>query len=377
MQRTTVAIIGAGGIAKSAVVPALADLGFNLVGVSRRTPGKAAEFAAGVTNADGTPVLGFDNVRRMLEQTKPRIAIDCSGSGGHVQNGIDCCENGVAYLGEKPLVMNIAEWQALRDAAKKSGTKVGGILQHFYLPVYRAALNAIVSGRLGNILLWQVNLPWFRGKAYFDSADWRAKAASDGGVLMNQTLHEVGQLTLLASGAMRLAPGVNPVSRLTAICSNLAHTGTDERFGKIDVEDTAAVLLQMRDGSLATIGCTTGAGGARDGAKKFAVYGTRGKIEVSGNALTLWDLGEAAETDEMMREHGTPASGNAASNPLAIGHAGHRENIRAFAEWALGETDSYPLELAVAALPALTVDTMYQSSAQNSAWLTPPDTTEL
>ena len=369
MNAVRVAITGAGGFAASTHRPALTQLGATIVAASRRDIARAKEFTDAVTNPDGTPAVPYDDVARMLRETRPDVVIDASGSGGHVLNATTSLNAGVAYLGEKPIVMTRQEFLELRTLRQRTGVKIGGILQHYYLGVYQRVLEKIQNGSFGRITLWNVTLPWFRTDSYYLSANWRAKKATDGGAFMNQTIHEIGQLILLAAAGMKLPPGETPIESLCMKGANLAHA----HLPGFEVEDTGAAILQMKDGSLATISATTGAGGKTDAAKRFCVYGTGGKVEIAANALTVWDFGDPAEAAEMLDLFGSSTSGNASRNPLAVGPAAHAANMAAFFNWVRGGAD-FPLGLETAALPPVTIEALYESAAKNGAWLAAPST---
>ena len=146
MNAVRVAITGAGGFAASTHRPALTQLGATIVAASRRDIARAKEFTDAVTNPDGTPAVPYDDVARMLRETRPDVVIDASGSGGHVLNATTSLNAGVAYLGEKPIVMTRQEFLELRTLRQRTGVKIGGILQHYYLGVYQRVLEKIQNG---------------------------------------------------------------------------------------------------------------------------------------------------------------------------------------------------------------------------------------
>ena len=66
----------------------------------------------------------------------------------------------------------------------------------FNLPILKLK-DAIIKKRFGKIFLATVRVRWKRDKKYFNSAKWRGKWKSDGGVLCNQAIHHIDLLQWL------------------------------------------------------------------------------------------------------------------------------------------------------------------------------------
>ena len=50
------------------------------------------------------------------------------------------------------------------------------------------------EGRFGRLLHGAAHIRWNRGKQYYDQDEWRGTWEQDGGVLMNQCIHNIDLL---------------------------------------------------------------------------------------------------------------------------------------------------------------------------------------
>ena len=101
--------------------------------------------------------------------------------------------------------------------------------------------NAIINKELGEIRIMNVRLRWCRPQRYYDMAPWRGTFSHDGGALTNQGIHHIDLLRYLGG----------EVKRVNATMRTL---GAD-----IEVEDCAALSLEMGNGALVTSSITLGA----------------------------------------------------------------------------------------------------------------------
>lgn len=362
-----VALIGTGGIAgkfRDALkeIPSVA-----LVAGCARTPGKATTFLNGVSDDAGQPARGYTDAEEMLRTEHPDFVIDCSPSGVHAVHIKLCAAVGVDLLTEKPIVMNGEQLHEAVEVVAAAGILVGGIFQHRFLRCYQELHAAISAGRFGQLSAINIAVPWYRGASYYQAGEWRGKPESDGGAVMNQGVHEVDLALWLASAAMRLPHGQNPVEMLSAFSTNVAHKDV------ISVEDTATVSVRFRNGALGSWYFTTAANGAQEGAKSLSVFGSEGSVVIAGNAVSRWDFVNELPTDaEIRAELGVSSGGNASKNPLAISHGPHRANIEAFMTWR-DEGGEFDLDLVGAGLAPVTVASIYKSAGSEGTVLAPPN----
>jgi UDP-N-acetyl-2-amino-2-deoxyglucuronate dehydrogenase len=262
---------GIGGAHRSAAVEA--D-GTELVAVCDLDESVAEEAAA------EHDARAFTDTTRMIEEGDVDAVSVCTPSGTHADVVTGCAEAGAAILCEKPLEVTAERLNRLLDAVDRTGVPFGGVYQKRTRPPVRFARDRIRSGALGEPLLGDTVVEWFRSNDYYDRAEWRGTRDLDGGVLMNQAPHNVDQLQWI----------------LGDVESVVAHCETRARG--IESEDTAALLLKFANGAVGTIRATTAAPAGRTGTE---VDGTEGTIAISGDGLDYYGIADPEGSTEFMR----------------------------------------------------------------------------
>ena len=91
---------------------------------------------------------------------------------------------------------------------------------------------ALDDGLLGDLVMVDARVPWYRTQEYYDAGEWRGTWALDGGgCLMNQGVHTVDLLRWLAG----------PVTSVYAQARTAAHI-------RLEVEDVIAATLTFAAG---------------------------------------------------------------------------------------------------------------------------------
>ncbi len=141
---------------------------------------------------------------------------------------------------EKPLVGSVREVDEIIQHEAQSGKRVMPIFQYRFGTGLQKLKYLVNRGLAGTAYLSTVETAWRRRAPYYD-VPWRGKWETElGGALLSQAIHAHDMLSYI----------------LGAIKSVFARTAT--RVNRIEVEDCAAVSLEMADGSLATLSVTLG-----------------------------------------------------------------------------------------------------------------------
>ena len=141
---------------------------------------------------------------------------------------------------EKPLVSSLREVDELMRVEAGSGRRVMPIFQYRFGHGLQKLKMLIAEGLAGKAYLATVETAWRRRAEYYD-VPWRGKWATErGGALLGHAIHAHDMLCYVLGPAARV----------------FAYTTT--RVNPIEVEDCAAVGLQMADGSVASLGVTLG-----------------------------------------------------------------------------------------------------------------------
>ncbi len=186
----------------------------------------------------------------------------------HPPIAIDAFEAGLHVLSEKPVGVRVGMVERMIEAAEKSGKLFCVMFQMRALPGIRKARELVEGGELGEIKRTLLVSPEFRSQAYYDSGDWRATWAGEGGgVMMNQGPHIMDVFTLL---------GGLP-SRVTGKIKTLLH--------EIEVEDHGEATLEYPNGACGYFYVSTCEPGP---ARLIELAGDKGKIRLEGGQLSFW-----------------------------------------------------------------------------------------
>jgi predicted dehydrogenase len=185
------------------------------------------------------------------------VAVDAARAGKHV-------------LCEKPLALDVAEADAMIEAARAAGVQLGVIFQHRWDLPFRRLRQAVARDAFGQLLLGHVfhrcrNLtaPEFRDV-------WREHGKTvGGGVIMMQTIHYLDILLWC----------LGPVQSVTA--------RVDARVLKRDVEDTGAAVLRFASGVIGSIVTTEAV--ATERLSRLEVHGSTGAAVWENNAWVRWE----------------------------------------------------------------------------------------
>ena len=306
MEKIGFAILGAGMIADyhRQAVEANTDLGAELVAVGHYNPARFAE----ISRKFRAPCL---SQAELLAHPQVDVVCICTPSGQHAGQTIAAARAGKHVLVEKPMALSLAEADAMIESCRQAGVKLGVTLQRRTEPPFPQIRAAIEAGDLGELTLGVVTMPYHRPQAYFNQADWRGTWAMDGGgVLMNQGIHMVDLLVWFMGDPTEAR----------------AYAGTLQR--QIEVEDTLVASLHFANGALAAITATTTA--APGFPHRLEIYGSRGAIQVEGEAVGRWTLVEPAQARVEPPAITQATGAGAGSDPRGITAAGHTAVFRDF-----------------------------------------------
>ena len=172
---------------------------------------------------------------------KPDVIHVCTPHYLHADMAEAALSRGVNVFVEKPLCVSVAELERLLDAAARSSAQLGVCFQNRFTPAAEEAKRLAASVTAG-----YCSVQWKRDAAYYASAAWRGRKATEGGgVLINQAIHTLDLLMWL----------IGEPRYVTARVHNYTHAGV------IDVEDTAEGLIEF-DTCSAPFYCTVSAAGS-------------------------------------------------------------------------------------------------------------------
>ncbi len=245
----------------------------------------------------------YTDYRYVLERPDVDVVSICVPSGLHAAIGQDVALAGKHVLIEKPIALNLADADALIETCKSAGVTLGVVLQNRFNPPMRDLRRLVDEGHLGNLLLGNATVRWYRPQEYYEDG-WHGTWAMDGGALMNQSIHHIDAMQWLMSD----------VESVFAYTGTLAH--------RIEVEDVGVAVLRFKSGALGVIeGSTITYPENIEGS--VTLFGERGSVKVGGTALNrkvFWKVAGQLEHEREMLSH------EAVDPPTVYGHS-HREQI--------------------------------------------------
>ncbi len=284
-----------------------------------------------------------------LEKALLRADVDavsiCTPSGLHMQSALDAFAAGKHVLCEKPIEVTLEKADRMTAAAKKSGCRFGIVFQNHFRPEMIFLRDSIRSGKLGNIVMGEAALKWYRKPEYYQGATWRAtKELDGGGCLANQGIHFLDLLLWL----------MGEVDSLYA-------AGT-ARLHDIKTEDTIIANLRFASGALGVVQCSTAC--FPSVTDRVEICGSRGSVVIQNGKLSYKYFADEDGT-EGMPLHGYPLEkGMDAAAKVKYGpYHGHTDVVRDFADAVINDRE--PLVTGEWAKKSLRVLTSIYESASS------------
>ncbi|MCF7730541.1 MAG: Gfo/Idh/MocA family oxidoreductase [Akkermansiaceae bacterium] len=300
-------IIGTGMIARIHASAISAIAGSRLHSVCNHRLAGAANLAADYQ------IPAFDDLQRFLSDPSLDIVTICTPSGAHFEPALAALAAGKHVICEKPLEVTTARVDRMIAAAEASGKTLASVLNRRFTPAMAAFKQAVDACRFGRLTSASCYVKWFRDQAYYDSAPWRGTWALDGGgVLMNQAIHAIDALLLLAG----------PAVSVQALTACLAHRD-------IEVEDHGMALVGFANGACGVIEGSTCAWSATGHPARVQLAGTEGSVFMADESFEVWDFKTGIPEDAGIRASllQGAATGLGANHPSAIGHLQHQRNF--------------------------------------------------
>lgn len=194
----------------------------------------------------------------------------------HSLLAVKAFEYGLNVLLEKPADISVSRAENINSAAKKSGKVFAVMFNQRTNPLFQKARGIVKSGELGELkrTVWIVT-NWFRTQRYYDSGDWRATWAGEGGgVLLNQAPHNLDLWQWICG---------MPES-VTAFC-DIA------KYHSIEVEDDVTLFTRYKNGATGVFISSTG---EYPGTNRLEISGDLGKLILENGALKWHRLKSSA-----------------------------------------------------------------------------------
>ena len=227
----------------------------------------------------GVEFLTYASGEELIDDGKVDAVIVCVPHYFHPELCIRAMKKNIHVICEKPAGVYTKQVKEMIAVAEGSDSLVTMMFNQRTNCLYRKMRELVMSGEIGTIkrINWIIT-DWYRSQSYYDSGDWRATWAGEGGgVLFNQCPH---QLDLL-----QWVTGMMP-TKVHAFC----HYG---KWHDIEVEDDVTAYLEYENGATGVFITSTA---DAPGTNRFEILGTGGKLVAENKVLTL-DKNEVDERE--------------------------------------------------------------------------------
>ncbi len=255
------AIVGCGFIAKKHAAAIDKIDAAKLVAICDKVPA-TMEFY--IEKYDAKP---YTDLQHMLEKEDIDIVCICTPSGFHASIAVQVAEAKKHIIVEKPIAMTIEDTDKIIDACNINNVKLAVVHPNRFRPVVQELRKIMDQGLLGEISHASCIVNWNRNQEYYDQAPWRGTKQHDGGVLMNQAIHNL-DLLLWFMGTPQQVFSMEAT-----------------RFRKIEAEDVAVGTIKFETGALGTVEASTTVY-PKNYEESITLFGERGTVKIGGpNAI--------------------------------------------------------------------------------------------
>ena len=308
-KKLGVAIVGSGGIAQGAHMPAYAALPECEILAVCDNSKPARESAAEKFNVPNV----FETWAPMLEMPEIDIVSVCTPNTYHFQPTVDALKAGKHVLVEKPMAISVAEAKKMQASAKKANKKLMIGQTARFNPQGKAMKDFMDSGAAGDVYYARAQALRRRGIPGWGA--FTSKELSVGGPVFDIGVH-ILDLTLWLMGFPE------PVSVSGSVCAPIGTRPGPQVAGmgawdpkRYGVEDFGVGYVRFKNGASLVLEASWALNIAEE-AFTTTICGTKGGLQSSPLKLIREEFGALTVS--------TP--------DILSGNSGHNEEIRAFVE---------------------------------------------
>ena len=233
------------------------EVGFGILGLGRGR--KAAQTAVQTAGANLVCVcdLQEEKVKATAQELDcdwttsydrmlARDDIDAIGvytsSGTHADFANQAVAAGKHVFVTKPMDIDLDKCDRLIEAAKRANLVLAVDFIRRYRKIDHQVRKAVVDGLIGNVILGDLRMKWYRGQSYYDGgwpAGWRSRSSTEGGSAANQGVHSIDQLQWF----------MGDIKTVQGRCGTFNH--------EIETEDCSVGILTFASGAFGMIQTTT------------------------------------------------------------------------------------------------------------------------
>lgn len=251
------AIVGCGHIAKKHAEAIINSEGASLVAVCDTIEEKMQPFV------EEYNIKGYTSLDELLANPEVDVINICTPSGYHANIAVQAAVAKKHIVVEKPIALTIEDTDRIINACNENGVKLAVVHPNRFRPALIKLKNLMKEGRFGKLSHANATVRWNRNQAYYDQAPWRGTKSLDGGVLMNQAIHNLDLLVWLMGE-------VEEVYSMDAT-----------RLRDIEAEDVSTGVVRFKNGALGVVEAAVTIY-PKNFEESISIFGENGTIKVGG-----------------------------------------------------------------------------------------------
>ncbi|MBS4206760.1 Gfo/Idh/MocA family oxidoreductase [Bacillus sp. FJAT-50079] len=275
MKKINFAIVGCGHIAKKHAEGIKQTSGATLLAVCDTIKENMEYY---VEEYGATP---YENYEEMLKNPEIDVINICTPSGSHAPLTIKAAKARKHVIVEKPIALTLKDANAMIDTCKENNVKLSVLHPNRFRPAMIELKKAMSEERFGKLSHANATVRWNRNQAYFDQAPWRGTKSLDGGVLMNQAIHNLDLLVWLMGD-------IEEIYSMSAT-----------RLRNIEAEDVSTGLVRFKSGALGVIEAATTIY-PKNFEESLSIFGEEASVKIGGataNFIEHWVMESMSEED--------------------------------------------------------------------------------
>ena len=235
-----------------------------------------------IENLRNNDIRKYEDYQKLLAEDDIDVVTIATESGYHPEITKDALEAGKHVIVEKPMALSINEAEEMINTAEREGQKLSVCSQNRFNPTVQKLRQAKEAGRFGKLIHAVASIRWNRNDEYYAMDDWHGTLELDGGILMNQGLHNIDMLRWM----------MGDVKRVTA--------ETDNFLRDIETEDAGMAVVRFKNGSIGLIEgsvCIY----PENLEETFNMFGEKGTVRLAGvamNEIIDWKFADNSPEEE-------------------------------------------------------------------------------
>ncbi len=261
------AIVGMGHIASKHIDAIEKAEGAELVAICDNNAERLKEVPTGVKT--------YTDLSVMLEENNDISVVNiCVPSGLHARLTKIVAEHKRHIIVEKPMSLKLEDAEEMIKVAKENEVKLAVVHPNRFRPAIQKLKEKVESGVFGKLSHANATVRWNRNQEYYDQAPWRGTKEFDGGVLMNQAIHNLDLMLWL----------MGPVESVQSMVAT--------RLRDIETEDVATSVVRFKNGALGVIEAATTIF-PKNLEESISIFGETASVKIGGrnaNYIETWEI---------------------------------------------------------------------------------------